>query len=96
MIHPTRTTSMCLTPLSTGNRPCAASPTCHLTEKDGCPVVRAPRYAFYEPPSARFAICHLSHARVWEYNIPQWHAITRHVAGGVGLKSQNGDPPRPA
>jgi hypothetical protein len=35
-----------------------------------------------------YAFCHLSHVLVWEYNIPQWLAVARHVASGVWLKVQ--------
>ena len=42
------------------------------------------------------AICHLSRTLIWEYNIPEWLAVARHVARGVRLKSQSGTPSRPA
>ncbi len=38
----------------------------------------------------------MSHARAWEYNIPQRLAVARHVAGVVRLKFQSATPPRPA
>ena len=34
-----------------------------------------------------YAIGHLSRARVWEYNVPPWRAIARHVVQRVGLSS---------
>jgi len=34
------------------------------------------------------AICHLSHALIWEYNIPQWLAVARHVVSAWWLKFQ--------
>jgi hypothetical protein len=34
------------------------------------------------------AICHLSHALIWEYNIPQRLAVARHAASGAWLKFQ--------
>ena len=42
------------------------------------------------------AICHLSHALVWEYNIPQRLVVARHVACGVGLKFRSRNRSRPA
>ena len=39
------------------------------------------------------AICHLSHALIWEYNIPQWLAVPRHAASSAWLKFQSGNPP---
>ena len=86
----TRTLSTCcLSPLGTVHRRCAVSSTCRLTEKYGRSTARVPLFVFHWPaPTGLSAICHLSHARVWEYNIRQWPTVARHAASGAWLKFQ--------
>ncbi len=68
-----------------------------LTEKYGCPVVRASRFVLHWPPRAtymQFATC-LTPAFGSTMSF-KWCVVARHVARGVELKSQSGTPPRPA
>ena len=44
----------------------------------------------------RIAICRLCHSAFWEYNIIHEHDLAPHVAAGVRLKFQSGNPSRPA
>ena len=89
MTYLARTTPLGLAPLGTVKLDCVAGLARLLPEKCLSPTASLIATGL---PGASFlpqsAICHLSHARVWEYNIPQRLAVARHAASGAWLKFQ--------
>jgi hypothetical protein len=93
----TRTTTRFLWPLGAVKLACVAGPARQLTEK------RLPLAAgftsTYLPRVSSTPLTMRGHLRppaFWEYNIPQEHDLTPHIAAGVRLKFQMGCLPQPA
>jgi hypothetical protein len=85
-----RTPSMYLTPPGTVHLHCAAHPArqfagkCLLSASCFTSV-----YRLLASSTKLTTICHLCPLAFWEYNIPQEHDLTPHVAGGVWLAFQS-------
>ena len=97
MNHLTRTTSKSLGSLDTVQLDRVADSVRRLTEKH--PPLTA-EFTVTDPPHAALthwaAIGHVCHPARGESTIPQPRHPARYVARDVRLKSQSGNPPRPA